>query len=163
MAATNFSVPRGHPFASMGDSPRSASGSDLGCFQILPLQWVSRVCEIFLCVLFKSRESVFYSPSSLLCTSILAFKADVLGACLHSAGPPGCRVWCEVGPLTLWAEPLQLWLSSDLWIAYPRLCVLTLCVCHCSYQSFCGSFFISLVMENFFASLQIIDSFSVNS
>ena len=47
MAATNFSVPRGHHFASMGDSPRSASGSDLGCFQILPLQWVSEYVRYF--------------------------------------------------------------------------------------------------------------------
>lgn len=93
MAGTNFSVPRGHPFASVGDSPRSAGGSDLRCFQILPLHWFSEYMRFF-CVLFKRRVSVSYSPPSLLCTSIPAFKAGVLGACPHGAGPPGCRVWC---------------------------------------------------------------------
>lgn len=93
MAGTNFSVPRGHPFASVGDSPGSAGGSDLGCFQILPLHWFSEYMRFF-GVLFKRRVSVSYSPPSLPCTSIPAFKAGVLGACPHGAGPPGCRVWC---------------------------------------------------------------------
>ena len=73
--------------------------------------------------------------------------------------PQAAESGVGLGPLTPWAEPLQLRLSSDLWVAYPRLYVLTLCVCHCSsYQSCCGSFFISLVMENF---LLVFRSFAV--
>ena len=71
----------------------------------------------------------------------------------------------RLGPLAPWGEPLQLCLSSHFGVAYLWAWVLTiLCLCP-SYLSHCGFFLISLVVQIFSASLQVvlIDSCSVNS
>lgn len=70
----------------------------------------------------------------------------------------------ELGHFNSWGEPLQLQLSSFLWVTYPRVRILII-LFQLLLLSHCSSFLISLVVENIFASLQIIliDGFSVNS
>ena len=52
--------------------------------------------------------------------------------------------------LILWRDPLQLWLSSHLWGAYPMVWALIILCFNSSSSSHHTSFFIPLLVENLF-------------
>ena len=104
------------PPASLGGSPRSASGSDPGCFQITASVLGLRAYEV-LYVPFKSGVSGSYRPSTLLYTSPVGLQSQAFWNLVLSVQDP--QAWKpDVGlrPLTPWGEPLRLWLSSHLWV-----------------------------------------------
>lgn len=136
------------PPASPECSPRSASWSDPGSFQINAFVLSLEACEI-LHVPFK-RGILFSTDLQLSHTRVLlAFKArcsggsSSLGKTLRLGSP------VQSSDPHYWGEPLQLWLFSCLWAAYPGVWVLT--ILHlCSTYPSCDSFFISLALENLF-------------
>ena len=93
--------------ASLGGSPKSANGSEPGSFEIPASQPSLGVCEI-LCVPFKSRVFVSYSPLALLCKLHWPSKPDVLGTRFPGAGPQAGEPNLRLGSLTPWGELLQL-------------------------------------------------------
>ena len=126
--------------ASLWGSSRSASGPDPGSFQITASVLGLRVYEI-LHVPFKSRVSVFYSLLALW--SPAGLQSQMSGGSSLAQEPQAAETHVGLEPLTPWEEPLQLWLSSFLWVAYRGMgafIILYLCL---SYSSPCGSFFIS--------------------
>ena len=74
--------------------------------------------------------------------ALLALKQYSRG----SSVPLGWKAQVELRPLTPWGKPLQLGLPSHLWVAGPRVWILTI-LCLCPSQIPCGSFFLSLIMK----------------
>ena len=66
----------------------------------------------------------------------------------------------ELGHFNSWGEPLQLQLSSFLWVTYPRVRILII-LFQLLLLSHCSSFLISLVVENIFASLCLPQEYRV--
>ena len=138
------------PLISPGDAPRSASGSDSGSFQITASVLGLGACEI-LHVSFKSEVSVSYSllafqyirPGGLQCQIFWRF---IFSGQDPQAGDPDV----ELRLLAPWGELLQLW-SSYFFVGCLLWGVsLGYTVFLPSYISCCGSFFVSLVVENLF-------------
>ena len=102
-----------------------------------------RICKI-LHVPFKSGVSVSYRPLALLYTGPKDLQTR------HS--PSQCRT-PSLGSLMWKSDPLHLaenlgkWLS---YVSYPGVWVFTIPYFHPYSLSLCGSFFISLVVENIF-------------
>ena len=103
------------PPASLGGSPRSASGSDPGSSQITASALGPGTCEI-LCVPFKGGVSISPSPLALLKLSPLAFKAKCSGglSSWHSTPRLGSLMW-HLDTLLLWEN-----------------------LCSCNYSPLCG-------------------------
>ena len=103
---------------SLGDSPRSAGGSDPGSFQITASALAPWACEI-LCASFKKRDSCFLQPSECPeCKPHWSSKSSILGIHLPGAGPLGNGEPSVVlGPLTPWRKPLQSSSFSHLWVS----------------------------------------------
>ena len=81
----------------------------------------------------------------------LAFKARSFGGLSSQCKTPKVREPnMGLRLLTPWGEPLQLPLSSHLWVAYLGVWVLIILCLFPSYHSHCDSFFICLVVENIF-------------
>lgn len=127
------------PVASSGGPLRSESVSDPGFFQITD----SALC--LECVRFCMHplrvKSVF--PTTLwlsICKFHCLSKPDVLGAHLSSKEPQAWELNVVVGPLSSWQEPLQLWFSFSLWVAYLGVWILTILHLHLSHSSHRGSF-----------------------
>ena len=102
-----------------------------------------------LCVHSLKMESVSYGPLAL--PRELAFRANILGGSspqyrIHRLGS---LMW-GVDLFTPWGEPLQLLLSSCLWVTQLRVWVLTILHLNSPYPSHCGSYFISLVVKDLF-------------
>ena len=91
----------------LGDSPRSASGSDPGSFQITTSALGPQVLR-FCCTCFKNGVSVSYSPLALLKISPLAFKAKCSGGSSSQCGNPGLKLDVGLETLAPQGEPLQL-------------------------------------------------------
>ena len=98
---------------SLGDSPRSAGGSDPGSFQITASALAPWACEI-LCASFKKKDCYFLQPSECPeCKPHWPSKSNVLGIHLPLwNGEPSVGL----GPLTPWRKSLQLSSSSHLWV-----------------------------------------------
>ena len=82
---------------SLGDSPRSAGGSDPGSFQITTSALAPWACEI-LCASFKKRDSCFLQPSECPeCKPHWSSKSSIPGIHLPGAGPlewgTQCGAW----------------------------------------------------------------------
>ena len=82
---------------SLGDSPRSAGGSDPGSFQITTSALAPWACEI-LCASFKKKDCYFLQPSECPeCKPHWPSKSNVLGIHLPGAGPlewgAQCGAW----------------------------------------------------------------------
>ena len=142
--------------ASLGSSPRSASGSDEVHFKLLPLHLELK--HIRFCVCPLRTESQF-----LTVLWLSHMQALMVSKGTHSWDLPS---WCRATGSLMWSfdpmgGPLQLWFWSFLWLTYLGLCVLTKPCMSLFYPSHCGS---SLVWKIFSASLQVAltDSFSVN-
>ena len=96
------------PSSSLGGSPRSASGSDSGSFQITASALGPQVCEI-LCVPFDSGVSISHSPLTPPKISPTGFQSQTFCGLIFpvqnsGAGEPNVGL----GPLAPWGEPLQL-------------------------------------------------------
>ena len=150
------------PPASVGGSPRSASGSLPSFFQITASALVLGSCEI-LCTPFKSGVSVSYRPLAVLYASPTSLQSQMFWRFIFLvqepwAGEPVCGA-CT--PHTLGRTSAVVTIFSFV----GHLWVLTILSLRPSYLSYCGSFFISLVWKTFSASLQVvlIDSCSINS
>ena len=153
MSAARIFVPRGSPsclLPSLGGSPRWINVSNPGSFQISASALSLAACEI-LCVLFKSQVSILLQPfSSLVHKPCCPSKLDSMGAHLRSAA---CQDWGP--PCGDWI-PHSLGRISEIVIIFPLVVcltgvrVLTILQLYPSYPSYCGSFFISLVVENLF-------------
>ena len=82
------------PPASLGSSPRSASGSDPGSFQITVSALGLGVCEI-LCAPFKSGVCISYSPLALLKVSFTGLQSQVFWELIFPVqDPPGWGAQC---------------------------------------------------------------------
>ena len=155
MASASVYVPRvSHCYtaipASPQDSPRPAGRSSPGSYQITAFALGPSACEI-LCVPLQSEVSISSRPLELPKLSPLAFKVKCSrGYCPPSAGPR-LRSYIWGSELSLLWESLytviiaSLWTASTLWVW--DLIILPV---HPSYLSHCGSFFMSLVVEDIF-------------
>ena len=96
-------------------------------------------------------ESVSKSPPALLNTSSTGFQSQTFwGLPFLVQDPQAGEPNVGVRPLAPWVGHLGLWYSSCLWVADLGVRVLTISFLSPSYPSHCGSFFISLIVENIF-------------
>ena len=100
------------PPASLGASPRSASGSDPGSFQITASALGLGACEI-LCAPFKNGISFLQPSGSPEISPDGLSKPNVLGVHLPSAGPLGWGAQCEA------QSPRSLGTTSAVVIIFP--------------------------------------------
>ena len=153
------------PPASTGGSPRRGSSSDLGSFQTTISSLVPRGSGIFY-MPFKRGVSTSHSPLGLLKVSPAGLQSQSFwGVHLSSTGPSVGKPAVGLRPMSPWEETLQFYLSSPFWVTHPRVWVSTIAQLHPSYPSYCGSFFISLVVEGLFCQILVflISRISVNS
>ena len=137
------------PPASPGGSPRWARVYDLGFFQTPVLTQTQSKWEFCMCPL--RVESVSNSPPALLNTSSTGFRSQTFwGLPFLVQDPQAEDPNVELQPLAPWVEHLGLWYSSCLWVADLVVRVLSISFLSPSYPSHCGSFFISLIVENLF-------------
>ena len=137
------------------DSPRSASRSDLGSFQITASVLRLGACEI-LQLPFKSRVSYFLQLSGFpICSSLWPSKLDVLWAPLVGAwSADSCSL----------ERTSEIVIILTFWVTYLEVQVLSILHCSPLPSTLCGFFFTSLVVKNpFFQSSSHSHSWSVNS
>ena len=132
--------------SSLGGSLRSASESDSSFFQITLLPWVLE-CMRF-CVHRLTVESLSHSPDSPEISPTDLQSQRFWGLIFPVQNLADGEPHEGLVPLAPWGEPLQLELSSHLWVTCPGV-LLVPCL-RSSYPSYCISFFISLVVEDFF-------------
>ena len=128
MTATCVYVPGEYqlPSAFPGGSPRSASGSVPGSFQISASALGPRAYNI-LYAHFKREVSLLYSPLGLPYTSPTSIQNQIfweLNFPMQDHQPEEPNVECR--SLSSWGQPLKLWLFSYLWVTYPEVWVLTI-------------------------------------
>ena len=136
------------PPASPGGSLRSASESDSGSFQTTASALGLGAWEI-LCVPFKCGVFVSYRPLALPNISPTGFQSQMFWRLVFLMQDP----WVGdpnvgLGHIAPWKGPLWLCYSSCLWVTDPGVWVLTVPHYWHFCSSHCGSFFMSLVVEN---------------
>ena len=116
---------------------RTASRSDPGSCQIAALVMDTSVYEI-LGAPFKVEVSISPNPVGFPKLGPLAFKSKCSGVLFSQCRSP------------MWGSEL-----SYLWVAYPWIWDLIISQVHSSYLSHCGSFFVSLVVEDLFQQVPV--------
>ena len=130
-------------------SPGSAPGSDPSSFQMTTSALGSRTCEI-LCEPFKSGVCFPQPSGSPESKPRWPSKPNILGAHLPGAGPLGQGTQCGAWTPHSLRRDFAI-VIIPLFVGYPpRVWVLTIAHLCPSYLSRCGSFFISLVVEDLF-------------
>ena len=119
MSVTSICVHKGGsqwPHISLGSPLRTVCGSDPGFFQLTASSLGPRACMI-VCVPFKSRVSVNYSPLALLSASLAGAQSLVFCSLLSHCWTWGAGYWVWT-PHSL-GKTLQWQTSSCSWVPYP--------------------------------------------